>query len=197
MNNQGITENYPQYTTNFWGSSADNNYGFGTSNIGSNIENRQQTMTPIPQMITQPSTPQVQPRYWENATEGKQVYDDVVRIEGDYKPQDQNFLDYGISAIQGGMHLLNKFPEMSKMKVSDKYKHAFMNCSASQYGQGGADVAKLASDLREWNDIRTGANSLDSSQGDQYANQIGRLLGSKYPNGDCDELIQRYIKKNL
>ena len=27
-NNQGITENYPQYTTNFWGN-ADNNYGFG------------------------------------------------------------------------------------------------------------------------------------------------------------------------
>ena len=46
MNNQGITENYPQYTTNFWGSSADNNYGFGTSNIGSNIENMQTTNQP-------------------------------------------------------------------------------------------------------------------------------------------------------
>jgi hypothetical protein len=45
-NNQGITENYPQYTTNFWGSSADNNYGFGTSNIGSNIENMQATNQP-------------------------------------------------------------------------------------------------------------------------------------------------------
>ena len=75
-NNQGITENYPQYATNFWGSSADNNYGFGTSNIGSNIENRQQTMTPIPQMETQPSTPQVQQpetsawdtvKQWENS----------------------------------------------------------------------------------------------------------------------------------
>ncbi len=31
--------------------------------------------------------------------------------------------------------------------------------------------------------------------GDQYANMIGRLLGSKYPKGDCSELIQRYIKK--
>ena len=29
-NNQGITENYPQYTTNFWGSSPENNYGLGT-----------------------------------------------------------------------------------------------------------------------------------------------------------------------
>ena len=59
MNNQGIT-NYPQYTTNFWGTNADNNYGFGTSNIENNIENRQQTITPVPQMAAQPSTPQVQ-----------------------------------------------------------------------------------------------------------------------------------------
>ena len=42
-NNHGITSNYPQYTTNFWGSSADNNYGFGTSNIENNIENMQTT----------------------------------------------------------------------------------------------------------------------------------------------------------
>ena len=29
-----------QYTTNFWGSSPENNYGFGTSKIHNNIENR-------------------------------------------------------------------------------------------------------------------------------------------------------------
>jgi len=37
-NNQGITDNYPQYTTNFWGD-AGNNYGFGSSNISKNIQN--------------------------------------------------------------------------------------------------------------------------------------------------------------
>ena len=47
MNNQGITS-YPQYTTNFWGTNADNNYGFGTSNIGSNIENMQTASQPQP-----------------------------------------------------------------------------------------------------------------------------------------------------
>ena len=31
-NNQGITENYPQVGTNFWGS-PENNYGFGSSYI--------------------------------------------------------------------------------------------------------------------------------------------------------------------
>ena len=37
-NQQGVTENYPQYTTNFWGD-AGNNYGFGSSNISQNIQN--------------------------------------------------------------------------------------------------------------------------------------------------------------
>ena len=70
-----------------------------------------------------------------------------------------------------------------------------MNCLSSQYGQGGADIADLASNIRETHDRMTGANSLDNSMGDQYANMIGRLLGSKYPKGYCSELIQKYIKK--
>ncbi|MBR1826014.1 MAG: hypothetical protein IJ770_05455 [Alphaproteobacteria bacterium] len=39
FNQMGITDNYPQYGAGFWGGSAENNYGFGTSNIGGNIEN--------------------------------------------------------------------------------------------------------------------------------------------------------------
>ena len=183
MNNQGIT-NYPQYGTNFWGSSSDNNYGFGTSNIGNNIENMQTT-----------SQPQIQPRIWESASDGKKVYDDVVKIEGDYNPQDQNAFSYDWAAIKTIPQMYNNYLRLKDAGLSDKYKHAYINCSASQNGKGGADVATIVSGIREWNDIRTGANSLDSSQGDQYANQIGRLLGGKYPNGDCDELIQRYIKK--
>lgn len=41
-NAQGITKNFPQYGTNFWGNSA-NNYGFGMTNIGSNIVNMKNT----------------------------------------------------------------------------------------------------------------------------------------------------------
>ena len=144
---QGIAEeNYPQFGTNFWGGTPENNYGFGTSNIKQNIEN-----------IT-------------------------------------NQLNNG--GFSGGMNIVGNFSDMRKMNVTDKYKHAMMNCSAAQYGQGGADMATLASNLREWNDKRTGSNTLDSSEGDQYANRIGRLLGGKYPKEDCDELIRRYIKKN-
>ncbi len=51
-NRQGITGNYPQYGTNFWGN-PENNYGFGDSNIQKNIENMQdQTPTPWAQSNT-------------------------------------------------------------------------------------------------------------------------------------------------
>ena len=54
--NQGITKNYPQYTTNFWGNNAANNYGFGTSNIEGNIANLPQ-ITPLPTIdYSQPSS---------------------------------------------------------------------------------------------------------------------------------------------
>lgn len=44
----GITE-YPQYKTDFWGTNADNNYGFGSSNIRQAVDNMQQTTyTPVP-----------------------------------------------------------------------------------------------------------------------------------------------------
>ena len=64
-NAQGITENYPQYGTNFWGNAA-NNYGFGMTNIAGNIANMQNNTpqipmaTAAPQMTTQPITSQVQ-----------------------------------------------------------------------------------------------------------------------------------------
>ena len=50
-NSQGITENYPQVGTNFWGS-PENNYGFGSSNISDAIS-RHPAMhtTPMPTII--------------------------------------------------------------------------------------------------------------------------------------------------
>ena len=40
LNKQGITENYPQYGTNFWNRSSDNNFGFGEDNVQENIEKK-------------------------------------------------------------------------------------------------------------------------------------------------------------
>ncbi len=136
------------------------------------------------------------PRYWDTEKEGKKIYDYVLQKEGKGNFKNQNLLDYTLSAAKGATNIGKNFIPMKKMKVTDKFKHAVMNCKAAQFGEGGVDIAKLASDLREWLDVKTGSNTLDSSNADDYANKIGRLLGRKYPHGDCNEIIQKYIKKN-
>ena len=69
-NNQGITQDYPQYSNNFWGGNPANNYGFGSSNISDNIENvtnslknqnyglyqNSGTIAPVPQTNQQQNT---------------------------------------------------------------------------------------------------------------------------------------------
>lgn len=50
--------------------------------------------------------------------------------------------------------------------------------------------------LKEKSDVKNGRNTIDSSLSDNYANEIGRLLGTKYRKGDCDALIRQYINKN-
>ena len=59
-NQQGITDDYPQYTTNFWGD-AGNNYGFGSSNITSAISaHPAMNTTPTPLQTVQTLMPQAQ-----------------------------------------------------------------------------------------------------------------------------------------
>ena len=63
-NAQGITKNFPHYSTNFWRNSA-NNYGFGNSNISANIENMQNTtpLIPVATAIPQQQVPNnIQPQ---------------------------------------------------------------------------------------------------------------------------------------
>ena len=87
------------------------------------------------------------------------------------------------------------YQTIAPIKMSDKYKHAVINCEAAQQGKGGYDIAKLVSWGKELKDVLTGQNTKDSSQSDNYANKIGRLLGTKYPNDNCRIIVQKYIDK--
>ena len=193
-NGQGITQDYPQYGTDFWGNSPENNYGFGASQISPNIENIQNTPVPNVQNQVQTKANNI-PRYWDTAADGEKVWNYVQQQEGDIKPQRQNMLGYGASGVIGGVKTLYNYLRLQPKSYTDKYKHAVINCSASQSGEAGYDLANAFSNFKEDRDISSGGNTLDSSQADQYANKIGRLLGTKYPNGDCDEIVQRYINK--
>ena len=46
LKKQGIKNNYPNLGTKFWGTSSNNNYGFGNSNIHKNVENRIKQLQP-------------------------------------------------------------------------------------------------------------------------------------------------------
>ncbi len=76
----------------------------------------------------------------------------------------------------------NQTPIPGAKKQNDiNCKMSLQQNNSNQFGKGGADVAKIASDLREWYDVKSGSNTLDSSNADNYANKIGRFLGRKYP----------------
>ena len=57
FNEMGITKNYPQYGTNFWGTSPQNNYGFGDSKIDE--ATKMMSCLPIEMQLDEEST---QPR---------------------------------------------------------------------------------------------------------------------------------------
>ncbi len=177
-NNQGITS-YPQYTTNFWGNSADNNYGFGTSNIGSNIENRQQTMTPIPQMKTQPSTPQVQqqPDVW--ADQNKRNAENSLLMSGLDTLYGANRAING--ATFGGLDWLgNKLGIDTQMNEYLKLKDA----------QGQGDIARTTGQIVEYGSggLSTGAIGKAAYEPAQMAYNSYKI-GSKY-NKLLDDPLQ-------
>lgn len=74
-NTQGITQNYPQYGTNFWGGNPTNNYGFGAANISDNIENVTNSLKNQSYILNSNSgtiTPAPQPNQPQNTALGQQ-----------------------------------------------------------------------------------------------------------------------------
>ena len=66
LKKQGITSNFPQYGTDFWVNNADNNYGFGMTNISANIENMNNTVNQNPNYI---SDDDLYKKMWSNIKE--------------------------------------------------------------------------------------------------------------------------------
>ena len=136
------------------------------------------------------------PKYWDSANEGRKVLDYVIQKEGNITPESQDFFAYGKSGLTGGLNTIQNYMSLRDKRYTDKYKHALINCKAAQSGKGGYDIVKFISDLKEKSDVKNGSNTIDSSLSDNYANEIGRLLGTKYRKGDCGALIRQYINKN-
>ena len=141
------------------------------------------------------------PVYWDTAEDGRKLMAEILANEGDltegkyYNPK--NIAKYyysALAAVPQGIYDFAKKRYIDKGET-DKYKHAYLNCRASQLGAGGADLMEFFAGQREKSDVESGVNTQDASEGDNYANRIGRYLGSKYPKGDCNEILGKYIKR--
>ncbi len=93
------------------------------------------------------------------------------------------------------VELLDNYNSYAPLALNDKYKHAMLNCLAAQSGTGGVLESSFLSGLKELYDVKSGRNTPEESRQDDAANNIGRYLGFKYPQGDCDEMVRRYINK--
>ena len=144
-NNQGITENYPQYTTNFWGSSADNNYGFGTSNIGNNIENMQ--------AVSQPQN---------SISDAYSIY----KNKGLYATAEK----YGEPSVKKAMKAAKW---LSPLSISDVNKHQYVSCVGSTDGSL-ATLETLGGGIyKEYEDYQKKVNNPQLLQ--QYGGKWGVL----------------------
>ena len=112
-----------------------------------------------------------------------------------YRTRNSHMLNDGSEVFGIVKDFLKYRYDPSVRGLNDKYRHAMINCLASQRGIKDSIRANNLSRLREFYDVYSGDNTPESSEQDMFANKIGQLLGLKYPNGDCDEMVQRYIKK--
>ena len=180
-NAQGIIENYPQYTTNFWGNSAANNYGFGTSNIADNIANLPQT-TQILQQQTQLQN----------------------NIQSNNFATQQNPLQQIVGAV-GDM--VGNYVDMKRDNTvkGDDYFHCKANYEAAQRGAIGETVAEKLGNAKEdidfWdNQLRKRLSYIDAYKDrihDRTINQIGRQKAKSGLYKDSREACYPYRVKGI
>ncbi len=93
----------------------------------------------------------------------------------------------------------------AEFKYSDKYFHAKANCQASQRGIMGNIVAEALSLFREIEEgtrkvLFEGADlveQIEDAQRDLEANKFGRMQGSRFPEMDCRDILDKYRPKSL
>lgn len=90
---------------------------------------------------------------------------------------------------------LPQFLDMRKKGYDDKYKHSYINCSASQKGLLGASAVGFAGAGREAKQMFTGENKPKDSWQDMKANMYGMKQGLLNPLGNCDSLTQKRYNK--
>ena len=182
LKSRGITQDLPQYTTDFWGNPA-NNYGFGTTDIAANIEKMKNNPTPMPQATP---TPQQKNNMLPNNPVAQQnPLQQVVGAIRDMTTEYFNMKNHGY-------------------KYLDDYHHCKANYNAASRGPLGYNTAKYLGNAKEtfdfyWNQLYKGksrAEAIADKSHDLGVNAIGRLRGDSGLYNSAQDACADYRLKN-
>lgn len=130
LQNQGIAS-LPQYTTNFWNISADNNHGFGISNIGNNV----------PKVVKQFNNPIN--NAWQKVKDISAIIADTIRYTpeslGELAADTKIAYDYWQQMNQTGNNLVTTYGTNQGADI-DNYYHPLLQCQ----------LAKISPISRDW-----------------------------------------------
>ena len=211
FNSQGMAENYPQYTTNFWGNNPDNNYGFGTSNISSNIANMNNTITPVPQTASEAqlqSNNSMINEIGNNLSNiirktgidklGENIYN-LGYDAGERLAYSQNNIQQSYENKSSLAKAQAEYQRLSPLPISDVNKHQYVSCVGAFDGPISAGATAVAGlykegkDLyRKWNNPKYGNNLqiIQDSFKDLKNNFIGVSKGLAVNSIDnCNSLL--------
>lgn len=128
-NSQGINKNYPQYTTNFWGNSANNNYGFGNSDIEGNVEN-------VIKQLNYPTN-----NLWQKVKNVATIATDTIK----HTPE-------ALTEVMGAVSDLSRnYWDMKRDNTvgGDNYFHCKANYEAAQRGKYGTLTAQILGNQKD------------------------------------------------
>ncbi len=86
---------------------------------------------------------------------------------------------------------------LSPQAINDKYKHAYISCIEAQKGGTEAAVVAAGGLYKEYIDQKKKSNTLSENWNDIKADVYGIYQGRRFPNGDCNKLVQKKYKKHI
>lgn len=181
-NNQGITSNYPQYTTNFWGNSADNNYGFGNSDIEGNVEKMKSSSLNICNPIT--SLYNAGHKIGELAADAKIAYDYLQKMK------------------QTGRKLVTTYGPNQGADI-DNYYHSLLQCQLAKISPTSRDWGLRLGYAKEIWDYHKKKGTMPiseisaDSRKDLQNNLYGSNLGYSNPNKSCWDMLDDRRTPNM
>ena len=193
---QGITSNFPQFGTNFWGNSA-NNYGFGLTNIANNIANMKNNFSPIPQATSvsqNQGVPYAQntlsqtvnnttynPNYISDDDLYQRMWNNIKKYEG-ISPYP--YLDTGGNITVGGGTNINNYNDF--MKVNFLQDNIYANSVQKDIG---------------FNQLHDMSQHKDSKGNYLYANTKANffepMTNLRITNDEAYRLAQNHMKNDL